>query len=135
MKLGGFSPKNDERFPDRTPRRFVVSHRSSDLTRTSSQRVDARADHGVRLRCVDSAVAYDLVADAFATSGVLVIPLGMLFGALEFFFGDLLIDRAGGEGRRSLAPNEGGSAKAIVLGNGPRRGARVDRDRALAAVR
>ena len=63
-----------------------------------------------------SAVAYDLVADAFATSGVLGIPAGMLCGALAFFVGDLLIDRAGGKGRKSSTPTEGGSAKAIVLG-------------------
>lgn len=63
-----------------------------------------------------SAVAYDLVADAFATSGVVGIPAGMLCGAFAFFLGDLLIDRAGGKGRKSSTPVEGGSAKAIVLG-------------------
>ena len=40
----------------------------------------------------------------------------MLCGALAFFVGDLLIDRAGGKGRKSSTPTEGGSAKAIVLG-------------------
>lgn len=63
-----------------------------------------------------SAVAYDLVADAFATSGVVGIPMGLLLGALAFFVGDLLVDRAGGKGRKSFSPTEGGSAKAIVLG-------------------
>jgi hypothetical protein len=32
-KLGGDSPENDERFPDRTPGRFINGHRSSDRTR------------------------------------------------------------------------------------------------------
>ena len=63
-----------------------------------------------------SAVAYDLVADAFATSGVAGIPFGLLLGAITFFVGDLLIDRAGGKDRKSSTPAEGGSAKAIVLG-------------------
>lgn len=63
-----------------------------------------------------SAVAYDLVDDAFVTSGVAGVPLGMGLGALTFFFGDLLIDRAGGQGRKSSTATEGSSAKAIVLG-------------------
>jgi len=63
-----------------------------------------------------SAVAYDLVADAFTTSGVAGIPLGLLLGAVAFFVGDVIIDRAGGEGRKRSSANPGGSAKAIVLG-------------------
>ncbi len=63
-----------------------------------------------------SAVAYDLVLDAFTLSqGGEGISIGLALGALTFFFGDLVIDRAGGEGRKSSAGSDG-SAKAIVLG-------------------
>jgi ZIP family zinc transporter len=63
-----------------------------------------------------SAVAYDLVADAFATSGAVGIPLGLLAGALAFFLGDLAIDRAGGTQRKSPTGGGEGAARAIVLG-------------------
>jgi zinc transporter, ZIP family len=66
-----------------------------------------------------SAVAYDLVADAFASAGGNAIWLGLLVGAVTFFVGDLLIDRAGGEDRKSPDPVPGrtpSSAKPIFLG-------------------
>jgi ZIP family zinc transporter len=67
-----------------------------------------------------SAVAYDLVADAFESSawdGSLA--LGLAAGALTFFAGDAVIDRMGGDRRKSMDPAPGpgtGSALAIVLG-------------------
>jgi ZIP family zinc transporter len=63
-----------------------------------------------------SAVAYDLVAEAFETSGGRGITLGLALGSLTFFLGDLAIDRAGGAGRTSSTAHGHGSAKAIVLG-------------------
>jgi ZIP family zinc transporter len=65
-----------------------------------------------------SAVAYELVEDAFGTAGGSgAVALGLLAGAFTFYFGDLVIDRFGGEGRKSAAGGqEVGSALAIVLG-------------------
>ena len=65
-----------------------------------------------------SAVAYELVAEAYETSvrrGSLA--LGLAAGALTFFVGDLVVDRMGGEGRKKMQGTAGaGSALAIVLG-------------------
>ena len=63
-----------------------------------------------------SAIAYDLVEDAFLTAGGVGITAGIFTGALAFFVGDVLIDRAGGHDRKSVQQAEGSSAKAIVLG-------------------
>jgi ZIP family zinc transporter len=48
-----------------------------------------------------SAVAYDLVLEAFAERALLP-TLGLVTGALTFFVGDALIDRMGGHGRKSM---------------------------------
>ena len=64
-----------------------------------------------------SAVAYDLVADAFQISSGSGIWLGLLSGAVVFFVGDLLIDRAGGGDRKSSNPRpHRSSARPILLG-------------------
>ncbi len=65
-----------------------------------------------------SAVAYELVAEAFETSaGNGGIALGLAAGALTFFVGDMLVDRMGGGGRKKIHATAGaGSALAIVLG-------------------
>jgi zinc transporter, ZIP family len=65
-----------------------------------------------------SAVAYELVAEAFETAaGSGSLALGLAAGALTFFVGDLLVDRMGGEGRKKMRGTAGaGSALAIVLG-------------------
>lgn len=65
-----------------------------------------------------SAVAYELVADAFGTAGGSgAVALGLFAGALTFYLGDLAIDRFGGEGRKSAAGGQDtGAALAIVLG-------------------
>jgi zinc transporter, ZIP family len=65
-----------------------------------------------------SAVAYELVAEAFETSaGNGGIALGLAAGALTFFVGDMLVDRMGGSGRKSIGGTaETGSALPIVLG-------------------
>jgi zinc transporter, ZIP family len=65
-----------------------------------------------------SAVAYELVEDAFGTGGGSgAVGLGLLAGALTFFLGDLAIDRFGGDGRKSATGDqEAGSGLAILLG-------------------
>jgi zinc transporter, ZIP family len=65
-----------------------------------------------------SAVAYELVEDAFGTAGGSgAVALGLFAGALTFYLGDLAIDRLGGEGRKSAAGGQdAGVALAIVLG-------------------
>ena len=65
-----------------------------------------------------SAVAYELVAEAFETSaGNGSLALGLSAGALTFFVGDAVIDRMGGDKRKSIRGSAGaGSALAMVLG-------------------
>ncbi len=64
-----------------------------------------------------SAVAYDLVEDAFEESNAVTLIAGLAAGALTFYFGDLLIDRRGGRDRKSsTGAQEGGGAAAIALG-------------------
>ena len=65
-----------------------------------------------------SAVAFDLVEEAFETSaGAGGVAAGFFAGALVFFGGDSLIDRMGGERRKSSGGEQGeGSGLAIVLG-------------------
>src|SRR5262249_460604 len=65
-----------------------------------------------------SAVAFELVDEAFATShGKGIVFCALLAGSLVFFGGDLLIDRVGGAHRkRSGGTQATGSALAITLG-------------------
>ena len=50
-----------------------------------------------------SAVAYELVAEAFQTAaGSGSLALGLAAGALTFFVGDLFIDRMGGDDRKKI---------------------------------
>jgi ZIP family zinc transporter len=64
-----------------------------------------------------AAVAYELVIDAFETD-LRRASIGFACGGLTFYAGDLLIDRMGGEGRKSMTGESqlAGSASAIVLG-------------------
>jgi ZIP family zinc transporter len=67
-----------------------------------------------------SAVAYELVDDAFAAAdGFALVAAGLFAGAGTFFVGDLIIDRMGGEDRKrseATSAAAGGAALAIVLG-------------------
>jgi ZIP family zinc transporter len=65
-----------------------------------------------------SAVAYELVEEAFRTSsGSGTVALGLACGSLTFFAGDTVIDSMGGAGRkRSSGGQASGTALAIVLG-------------------
>jgi ZIP family zinc transporter len=64
-----------------------------------------------------AAVAYELVIDAFETDLTLA-SIGFAAGGLAFYVGDVLIDRMGGQGRKSMTGESqlAGSASAIVLG-------------------
>ena len=64
-----------------------------------------------------AAIAYELVLEAFETD-VQLGGVGFAAGAVAFYVGDLLIDRRGGHGRKSMAgePQLAGAANAIVLG-------------------
>jgi zinc transporter, ZIP family len=65
-----------------------------------------------------SAVAYELVLEAFATGTALNIGIGLGLGALAFFIGDLWIDRRGGDNRKQMARPAGeGNALALFLGS------------------
>jgi ZIP family zinc transporter len=65
-----------------------------------------------------SAVSFELVQEATnSTDGDWSVALGLFAGAMTFFIGDFLIDRAGGKNRKSNEPQqseEGGTA--ILLG-------------------
>jgi ZIP family zinc transporter len=64
-----------------------------------------------------AAVSYELVLEGYESS-IEGATLGFIAGALVFYVGDLLIDRRGGAGRKSMKSESGlaGSASAIVLG-------------------
>jgi ZIP family zinc transporter len=63
-----------------------------------------------------SAVAYELVQEAFETSNR-GVAFGLAAGSLTFFVGDTLIDRMGGDDRKSMEGKQaGGIALALVLG-------------------
>jgi ZIP family zinc transporter len=64
-----------------------------------------------------SAVAFELFEQAAAKSDSYAHIFGIFVGSLTFFVGDWLIDRMGGEHRKSMKPQAaGGVALAIVLG-------------------
>lgn len=62
-----------------------------------------------------SAIAYELVPEA--TKGDFPVVLGLAAGALTFFLGDWIIDRHGGDHRKSIATKkQAGAGLAIFLG-------------------
>jgi zinc transporter, ZIP family len=64
-----------------------------------------------------SAVSFELVEEAVAAGAPVLATLGLALGAVTFYVGDLLIDRAGGGARkRSTGEQSAGSPLAIVLG-------------------
>jgi zinc transporter, ZIP family len=64
-----------------------------------------------------AAVAYELVLEGFEASAGLAAA-GFTTGALLFYLGDWLVDRAGGHERKKMDPGDplSGAAAAIVLG-------------------
>ncbi len=64
-----------------------------------------------------SAVAYELVLEALETGEVWTVVIGLAAGSLTFYFGNALIERSGGKGRkRTTGEQAEGSPLAIVLG-------------------
>jgi ZIP family zinc transporter len=65
-----------------------------------------------------SAVAFELVEEAFETSSLLRdVAIGLFAGCAAFSVGDAIIDRRGGADRKRMSGEQaGGSALAIVLG-------------------
>ena len=65
-----------------------------------------------------SALAYELFLEATHTAeSSRIATAGLFAGSVTFFVGDSLIDRMGGEGRKSMGGKQaGGVALAIVLG-------------------
>ena len=65
-----------------------------------------------------SAVAFELFLEASeVVDDRTWLAVGLFAGALTFFVGDTMIDRMGGEGRKSMGGRQaGGAALAIVLG-------------------
>jgi ZIP family zinc transporter len=64
-----------------------------------------------------SAIAYDLVEEAAASSRALTLALGLALGALVFFVGDRWIERLGGAQRkRSSGEQAEGDPLGILLG-------------------
>ena len=66
-----------------------------------------------------SALAFELTREAYDQSGGGIVVIGLAAGALVFFAGDLIIDRRGGEHRKSSKGevHDAGSSSAIVLGS------------------
>ena len=64
-----------------------------------------------------SALAFELTDEAYRRGGVAAVAGGLAAGSLTFFAGDWLVDRHGGENRKSSSGEQSdGSGKAIVLG-------------------
>ncbi len=64
-----------------------------------------------------SAIAYDLVEEAASSGRTLILAVGLALGALTFFVGDWLVDRAGGEHRkRSSGAQAQGDPFGIFIG-------------------
>lgn len=64
-----------------------------------------------------SAVAFELTEEAFDLGGGDAVTLGIAAGALSFFIGDRIVDRHGGNHRKSSGgEQESGSGTTIVIG-------------------
>jgi ZIP family zinc transporter len=66
-----------------------------------------------------SALAFELTDEAYRHSGSGLVVIGLAAGSLVFFVGDLIIDRRGGEQRKSSngEHHTAGNSSAIVLGS------------------
>jgi zinc transporter, ZIP family len=64
-----------------------------------------------------SAVAFELVEEAYESAGAAPVVLGLVGGSVAFYAGDWLLDHRGGRNRkRSGGQQAAGAAGAIVLG-------------------
>ncbi|TWD78980.1 ZIP family zinc transporter [Kribbella amoyensis] len=74
-----------------------------------------------------ASVAYELVGEAADTGSLAAVSLGLGFGSLAFFVGDVLISRSGGSDRkRSSLPTRAGTAAAGSAGAALALGALLD---------
>ncbi len=63
-----------------------------------------------------SSVAFELMGEAYQTGGFDASSLGLLLGALAFYFADRQVNRRGGSRRKNPGDKQGGSATAIAIG-------------------
>jgi ZIP family zinc transporter len=64
-----------------------------------------------------SAVAFELVEEAFDSGGTDAVAIGLAAGAVAFFAGDWIVDHRGGRHRKRSQGEQGsGTASAIVVG-------------------
>jgi zinc transporter, ZIP family len=63
-----------------------------------------------------SSVAFELMEEAYDMGGFDSSSLGLLLGALAFFFADREVDRRGGERRKNPGNKQGDSGTAIAIG-------------------
>lgn len=64
-----------------------------------------------------SAVAFDLVGEAYELGGIPSVSSGLAVGSLAYFGGNLVLNRRGGRNRkRSSGIKQAGTSRALVLG-------------------
>ena len=63
-----------------------------------------------------SSVAFELMDEAYQIGGFDASALGLLLGAVAFFFADRAVNRRGGARRKNPGDKQGGSASAIAIG-------------------
>ena len=63
-----------------------------------------------------SSVAFELMDEAYQMGGFDASALGLLLGAVAFFFADMAVSRKGGARRKNPEDKQGDSASAIAIG-------------------
>ncbi len=63
-----------------------------------------------------SSVAFELMDEAYQIGGFDASALGLLVGALAFYFADRAVNRSGGERRKNPGDKQGDSSTAIAIG-------------------
>src|SRR5215208_8317040 len=63
-----------------------------------------------------SSVAFELMDEAYQRGGFDASALGLLLGAVAFFFADTAVNSRGGERRKNPGDKQGDSASAIAIG-------------------
>jgi ZIP family zinc transporter len=63
-----------------------------------------------------SSVAFELMDEAYQIGGFDASAIGLLVGALAFYFADRVVSRGGGQRRKNPGDKQGDSATAIAIG-------------------
>ena len=63
-----------------------------------------------------SSVAFELMDEAYKIGGLDAAAPGLLLGAAVFYLADREVNRRGGERRKNMGDEQGGSATAIAIG-------------------